>query len=102
MRVAAEDLANTPAICRKSYVNGTVVTAFEDGMLERFSETLKECRSPRAASRCWPGHRCGSGVTRLLFGLSAVIPGAAKRAGRNAYSRTVIMIPGPSLARVPE
>mgnify|MGYP001073669246 CR=1 FL=1 len=27
-------------------VNGTVVAAFEEGVLERFSQTLKECRSP--------------------------------------------------------
>jgi DNA topoisomerase-1 len=46
VRVAADDLANTPAICRKSYVNGTVVAAFEEGVLERFSQTLKDCRSP--------------------------------------------------------
>ena len=46
VRVAADDLHNTPAICRKSYVNGTVVAAFEEGVLERFSQTLKECRSP--------------------------------------------------------
>src|SRR3954469_6330055 len=46
VRLAADDLANTPAICRKSYVNGTVVAAFEEGVLERFSQTLKECRSP--------------------------------------------------------
>jgi DNA topoisomerase I len=43
---AAEDLANTPTICRRSYVHETVVTAFEDGVLERFSATLKNCRSP--------------------------------------------------------
>jgi DNA topoisomerase-1 len=43
---AAEDLANTPTICRKSYVHDTVVTAFEDGVLERFAQTLKNCRSP--------------------------------------------------------
>jgi DNA topoisomerase-1 len=43
---AAEDLANTPTICRKSYVHETVVTAFENGVLERFSGTLKNCRSP--------------------------------------------------------
>jgi DNA topoisomerase-1 len=43
---AAEDLANTPTICRKSYVHETVVTAFEDGILERFSDTLKNSRSP--------------------------------------------------------
>jgi DNA topoisomerase I len=43
---AAADLANTPTICRKSYVHGTVVAAFEDGVLERFAQTLKTCRSP--------------------------------------------------------
>jgi DNA topoisomerase-1 len=46
VRAAADDLANTPAICRKSYVHGIVVAAFEDGVLERFSDTLKGCRSP--------------------------------------------------------
>jgi DNA topoisomerase-1 len=46
VRDAADTLANTPAICRKSYVHETVVTAFEDGVLERFSQTLKDCRSP--------------------------------------------------------
>ena len=43
---AAEELSNTPAICRKSYVHDTVVTAFEKGLLERFASTLKGCRSP--------------------------------------------------------
>ena len=46
VRAAADELANTPAICRKSYVHETIVTAFEDGILERFSSTLKGCRSP--------------------------------------------------------
>jgi DNA topoisomerase-1 len=46
VRAAADTLTNTPAICRKSYVHETVVAAFEDGVLERFSETLKGCRSP--------------------------------------------------------
>ena len=45
VHVAADDLANTPAICRKSYVHDTVVAAFEDGVLERFADTLKGCRS---------------------------------------------------------
>lgn len=45
VRAAAEDLANTPAICRKSYVHESIVTAFEDGLLERFASTLKSCRS---------------------------------------------------------
>jgi len=42
----SEELANTPAICRKSYVHQTVVTAFQNGKLEKFSETLKRRRSP--------------------------------------------------------
>ena len=45
VRAAADELANTPAICRKSYVHDTIVTAFEDGLLERFAATLKGCRS---------------------------------------------------------
>jgi DNA topoisomerase-1 len=45
VREAADELANTPAICRKSYVHETVVTAFEEGLLERFSSTLRGCRS---------------------------------------------------------
>jgi DNA topoisomerase I len=48
---AAEDLANTPTICRKSYVHDTVVTAFEDGVLERFAKTLKNCRSPTSRAK---------------------------------------------------
>jgi DNA topoisomerase-1 len=42
----SEQLANTPTICRKSYVHQTVVTAFENGRLEKFSETLRRRRSP--------------------------------------------------------
>jgi len=42
----SEELANTPAICRKSYVHQTVVVAFENGKLARFSELLKRRRSP--------------------------------------------------------
>jgi DNA topoisomerase I len=45
VRAAADELSNTPAICRKSYVHDTIVTAFEDGLLERFASTLKGCRS---------------------------------------------------------
>jgi DNA topoisomerase-1 len=48
VRAAAEELVNTPAICRRSYVHDTVVTAFEKGLLERFASTLKSCRSPAA------------------------------------------------------
>jgi DNA topoisomerase-1 len=46
IKEAAEELANTPAVCRRSYVHDTIVTAFEKGVLERFSATLKACRSP--------------------------------------------------------
>ena len=46
VKAAAEELANTPAVCRRSYVHETVVTAFEKGVLESFSATLKSCRSP--------------------------------------------------------
>jgi len=45
VRAAADKLANTPAICRRSYVHDTIVTAFEDGILERFAATMKGCRS---------------------------------------------------------
>jgi len=45
VRKAAEDLANTPAICRRSYVHASVVTAFEEGVLESFADTLKRSRS---------------------------------------------------------
>jgi DNA topoisomerase-1 len=42
----ADELANTPTICRKSYVHDAVINAFEQGVLERFSRALKNCRSP--------------------------------------------------------
>ena len=42
----SEELANTPTICRKSYVHQTVLAAFEKGKLEKFSEALKGRRSP--------------------------------------------------------
>jgi DNA topoisomerase-1 len=45
IRTAAAELANTPAICAKSYVHESVVTAFEEGILESFAETLRNCRS---------------------------------------------------------
>jgi DNA topoisomerase I len=45
VKISAEELANTPTICRKSYVHETVVSAFEDGLLERFSSRLKRSRS---------------------------------------------------------
>jgi DNA topoisomerase I len=51
IRETAEELANTPAICRRSYVHETVVTAFERGMLEKFARTLKGCRSSAAREK---------------------------------------------------
>jgi DNA topoisomerase-1 len=45
VRTAAEDLANTPAICRRSYVHASVVAAFEEGVLEGFADALKRSRS---------------------------------------------------------
>ena len=45
VRAAADELSNTPAICRKSYVHDTIVTAFEDGILERFAATMEGYRS---------------------------------------------------------
>jgi DNA topoisomerase I len=47
VRAVADDLANTPAICRKSYVHDTIVTAFEDGILERFAATMKGYRTQK-------------------------------------------------------
>lgn len=45
IRSAADELANTPAICAKSYVHETVVAAFEEGVLEEFADTLRATRS---------------------------------------------------------
>jgi DNA topoisomerase-1 len=45
VRSAADELSNTPAICRKSYVHDTIVTAFEEGILERFAERMTGHRS---------------------------------------------------------
>jgi DNA topoisomerase I len=43
MRTIAEDLANTPAVCRRSYVHAAVVSAFESGTLMRLAQ-----RQPRS------------------------------------------------------
>jgi DNA topoisomerase I len=42
---AANELANTPTVCRRSYVHDTVFAAFENGALKRLSPKLKQCRS---------------------------------------------------------
>ena len=45
VRMAAEDLTNTPAICARSYVHDTVVAAFEQGTLASFATVLRGSRS---------------------------------------------------------
>jgi DNA topoisomerase-1 len=45
VRSAADELSNTPAICRKSYVHDTIVTAFEDGVLARIAAKQSGYRS---------------------------------------------------------
>jgi DNA topoisomerase-1 len=44
---AAEELANTPTVCRNSYVHDAVVDAFENGVLEDYADALKATRSPK-------------------------------------------------------
>ena len=51
VRPAAIDLANTPAVCRRSYVHETIFTAFENGELMRFAEAIKVCRTAAARER---------------------------------------------------
>jgi len=51
VRYAADDLANTPTVCRRSYVHDTIFTAFENGALKRFSSQLKQCRSSSGCER---------------------------------------------------
>lgn len=40
----ADELANTPTVCRKSYVHAAVISAFEDGKLSRM-------RKPRSTAK---------------------------------------------------
>jgi DNA topoisomerase I len=70
VRAIAEDLDNTPAVCRRSYVHDTVVTAFEDGMLEDFADALGDGRSAFRRERllarivalaCEPSERASTG-----------------------------------------
>lgn len=51
MRDVAAELANTPAVCRKSYVHAAVVTAFESGVLQRVAARAGGLRSPAAAEK---------------------------------------------------
>ena len=67
MRAAADDLHNTPAICRRSYVHDTVVAAFEDGVLERFSERWPAAaRRPRRAQVLARDRGAGGGADLAL------------------------------------
>ena|SRR5438552_10063150 len=61
---AAENLANTPAICRKSYVHETIVTAFEKGILQQFSRTLKNSPSPTCLAKVLAQIVAGQSVER--------------------------------------
>src|SRR5262249_43279257 len=65
---AADDLANTPTICRKSYVHESVVRAFEQGVLERFSTSLKHSRSPIGRARVLEKIYCDGGQAVLVRG----------------------------------
>jgi DNA topoisomerase I len=47
MRATAMELANTPAICRKSYVHQAIVAAFESGKLARLAADLKGGQAKR-------------------------------------------------------
>jgi DNA topoisomerase-1 len=51
VKETAENLANTPAVCRRSYVHDTIVAAFENGELQRFAETIKGCRTAAGRER---------------------------------------------------
>lgn len=51
VRTAADELVNTPTVCRRSYVHDTVFAAFENGALSRFSVKLKQCRSTSSRER---------------------------------------------------
>jgi DNA topoisomerase-1 len=42
---AASELANTPTVCRRSYVHETIFAAFENGAMKRIAPKLKQCRS---------------------------------------------------------
>ena len=51
MQTVAADLANTPAICRRSYVHAAVVAAFDSGALQRIAHRAGSLRSAAAAEK---------------------------------------------------
>ena len=88
VRAAADELSNTPAICRKSYVHDTIVTAFEDGILERFAATMKGYRSQskREAAAGASGDG-GRGLTLRPCGRSVAWTNLAPDAGLHPRGR---------------
>jgi DNA topoisomerase-1 len=52
MKAVSEELVNTPAICRKSYVHALVVSAFETGALKAMAQQ--------------PGRQSGAGREKML------------------------------------
>jgi DNA topoisomerase I len=51
LEAVSEQLANTPAICRKSYVHRVVVEAFENGKLEALARRVRRRASVPAGER---------------------------------------------------
>jgi DNA topoisomerase-1 len=47
MQATADELANTPTICRKSYVPAALLSAFEDGAVARLAPRLRNGRPHR-------------------------------------------------------
>jgi len=52
VRQAADELANTPAIARKSYVHDALCSAFEADGFDQFLSTLKRCRCLWTSRMC--------------------------------------------------
>lgn len=51
MRSIADELANTPAVCRRSYVHDAVIDAFETGALQRMARSAGGACSMRKSER---------------------------------------------------
>jgi DNA topoisomerase-1 len=51
VKETADTLANTPAVCRRSYVHDAIVASFENGKLKRLSDKMKGCRTPAGRER---------------------------------------------------
>jgi DNA topoisomerase-1 len=51
VRAVADDLSNTPAICRRSYVHDCVVAAFERGKLKRLGALRSPARRAQALAK---------------------------------------------------